>query len=481
LEVSYSAPAQMSGHAVLDVAHQVWPGQEDLAGHVCSLGFLFLYELITGTKHAKILNTDNSLSFATLLYEMYSDKSENTLLSSVISILCKFPSIIPLMPKFKDDRQYKKATIQGAPTDNDPVSPLGRLLTTCLQVIQTEISELLEEQPDWDESPPLQKKDISVNLLCTSRFKNPDNNMNDEITNSNVSTSIERNAMWIVPNISDFSCDNRLLKEIQPELNNDSITNNLDPLLSLSLQEIEEFSTLPLSSINLDNYITDISRIDNNLAPIDEVLPFNISGHNQANSKVAKNMLNRLSTDMKEYAVTQNEGFTSKLKFLLPIEMISKEGVDDIYLINNYVNEALVELDTLINSLADLRDRDNLYVETSIPWLLDRVNSVHEVDFNNNDSTESCNKSTDIADTSMNIDNEGNSNQCSSNDIANTENKYKILYILKRICKQESRIWLEFLFSSFLSSNQIEDLSILNPFLTKEDIDLISVRLLYNF
>lgn len=209
------------------------------------------------------------------------------------------------------------------------------------------------------------------------------------------------------------------------------------------------------------------------------MLPFDISGHNQANSKVAKNMLHRLSTDMKEYAVTQNEGFTSKLKFILPIEMILKEVVVDIKLINNYVNEALVELDNLINSLTDLKQRDNLYVETAIPWLVDKVNSVHEINMNNNDLTESFNKSNDIIDSSMNIESDSNEIQSNSNDIESKENKYKLLYILKRISKQESNIWLEFLFSSLLSSNQNDDLSILNPFLTKEDIILISVRFIY--
>ena len=47
-----------------------------------------------------------------------------------------------------------------------------------------------------------------------------------------------------------------------------------------------------------------------------------------------------------------------------------------------------------------------------------------------------------------------------------------MIFKLKRISGQEATIWLELLFASLLSSNQLSDLRKLNPFLTSEQADI---------
>ena len=85
----------------------------------------------------------------------------------------------------------------------------------------------------------------------------------------------------------------------------------------MSSDELTTFSTLPLLNIpEISRFVTLTVRADCALPEISGDLPFDVRSHSQAQSAVAKSMLSRLSTDMHDYAKSQNMGKTPRLQFL---------------------------------------------------------------------------------------------------------------------------------------------------------------------
>lgn len=387
MEVYYAAPAQVSGHAVLELAHRFWNKGENSLGMGCKLGFLFLYELLTGTKRAHMLQQDVSRSLATLLFELTSDKDEESLLPSIISLLCRFPHLAARMPKFNDDRYIKTAQINAYSDDANPISPLGRLLSEILEILQTEITNIMMDFEDYPGRP------ISSPNTCE------------------VPTIRDMN--WMLPHISDYSCSKRAFSDISA---NDMIPKQL----SLSYAEIENFASLPLAAINISTYASDISRSDAKLPLISGTFPFDVSKHRYAQTTVAASMLTRLERDVREYADMTNQTAIQRCVFLA-----------DVYNDNGDYAASRTGLARLIDELEALRENDTSYVQSALPWL-----------------------------------------QQTANNVGDLKDRKRLTYVLRRFARVESTIWLEFLFASVLSSRQYVDLSRLNPYLSRETIDV---------
>ncbi len=425
LEVSYAAPGKATGQAVLSLINNFWDGMEDQAGNSKKCGFLFIYELLTGTKTAKVLNDDVSIELATLLFELMNDKDQPGVLTSILSTLCKFPSLIPLMPKFKDDRQYKNTLIKAAGDEgNGSNSPLLNLLNSCIEVLQQQIENVMSETVEYNDhpiTPPASTKVLNNKLLLQTK---------DTLFNSKT-----RAAAWIIPKVSDFSCNTRDLIDIN-SLNEHS--------LNISRADLEFFSSTPLGIINIDDYIQHVSRDVLGLSPIGETIPFDVSNHEQSKSAVAKSMLDRLKLDTLDYAKSQNNGNTPKLKFILALESVLRSQNSNVSDVIASINQCINELNTLILKLSSLREVDSNYIEAGIPWLLGAVNVV----------------------------NSSNTSEATSVHDAHTEDveKSKLLFKLKRCSKQESLIYIELLLGTLISSNQIYDLKRINPFLLDDDI-----------
>lgn len=68
-------------------------------GSELKLGFLFLYELFTGSIKVKILSNDDSQSFAILLLQLMADKHDRGFLPSILNILSRNPELCQRLPK----------------------------------------------------------------------------------------------------------------------------------------------------------------------------------------------------------------------------------------------------------------------------------------------------------------------------------------------------------------------------------------------
>jgi hypothetical protein len=270
IAVTYSAPTELSAHATLDVVGRVWAGQEDMAGHALSLGFLFLYELLTGTKSAKFLTTDCSASVAVLLFELYSDKTESSFLSSILSLMCRYPQLRDQMPRFRDTRQMKRTTIRAAADDLDPISPLGTLISACLGVLEAEMADLLIDAPEYDTHPlqppsnarvlaaPFEALQIQTQLSFPEKREDHDTGS----ATGTVLVGRRRAESWLLPCVSNYSCGYRSLQPISIPTRfsgNNSLTDSED-LLVVSDEALRVFATLPLAGLNLDAHVTHKSR-----------------------------------------------------------------------------------------------------------------------------------------------------------------------------------------------------------------------------
>jgi len=408
LEVQYAGPAQLSGHAYCDVLNAFWGEQEDTTGMYGKMGFLFIYELLTGSKTAKILSTDISRSLAVFLTELLQDKTQDSLLPSILNIMCKNPFLTSLLPKYNDDRTFKNTTVKAAADDQNPVSPLGALLMQVLSVFQEQISMIMGDFNSWEEKP------APVAVLC--------------------SVMSLADMKWTLPIISDFSCSRRLLSELKP---------TGDASLSLSSEELNDFSSTPLSALGVQEYTTHVSRHDAGLPEINDQLPFDVSRHNQAQTAVAVSMLTRLKKDMKEFANAENSNMLPKCAFLrdayTTVQTLATPSVPELPAVD--VLPSHIRIQELIQDLTALRKKDEEYVQVALTWLSDAINKV--------------------------------SGAAHPPDHSPLNNQSSV-FVLKRFCRLEATIWLEFLFSSVLSSRQFEDLSALNPFLTPSEVENIT-------
>ena len=450
-----------------------------MSGHAAHCGFLFLYELLTGTKSLKVLKDDVSASAAALLFEMTSDKEVEGAMTSILSLMCRFPRLVPLMPKFKDDRKFKTNTIKAVGDESNPTSPLGSLLGACLAVIHNEIADIIV---DVDESVAGPASPPQVCQLSRSPLPREQHGVS--------MAARVRTESWVIPTISDYSCGSRELAEI-PSLR------DCDALL-LGGSEIEAFSTLPLRQIGLDSYLRHVTRQQSNCEPVSGELPFDLGRHDHAQSAVARSMLERLRGDALEYAKSQNSGTTPKLHCILALEEhLQRAGASasrDSCV--GHVRGCCDRLDQLYNDLVVLRSSDSAYLESAVPWLLSRANDLsasppspaaakhvaHMVD--SMDVGTECERAVATVATASTADAvlsmsslEGSATADAADE---ARSRSEVLFALKRLGGREASIWIEFLLASLLSSRQLEDLLRVNPFLSEATVtDLTNVMVAF--
>ena len=138
-EFKYGCPRGLSGLQLLQSVNGVVCAQhpESMTGAVCRMGFLFLYEMLSGSCRIKVGANDDSLTIARLLWHYYGDAHDKTLWSSIISLIVANPHIRTLLPRFRDNRTSKTEVFLGTMTDSAPISPLNTLLLELVPIMQS--------------------------------------------------------------------------------------------------------------------------------------------------------------------------------------------------------------------------------------------------------------------------------------------------------------------------------------------------------
>ena len=261
---------------------------ESMLGAPLGMGFLQLYEMLTGSCTVKVGKHDDSLTVATLLWHYYGDAHDrNRLWSSLISLLVHNRGAVDAVPRFKDNRGTKIPTFLGSVTEEQPVSPLNELLADLVKTLRE-----LEEAgsltvpadpatyPSWPEPTEAER---TVTVYATH---------NDD-------KAARR------PRTTDFMCDKRTLRLpnfalLRERLGFEDVSQGL---LGIATSDLADMAGTPLSQLRPAEYFTAAEKGAGD--GVGKGLPFNVTEHPDAKSPVAKQMEARLIEDCQCYAKQQ--------------------------------------------------------------------------------------------------------------------------------------------------------------------------------
>ena len=154
LSVVHRPPqGSLGGQAALTVLQQVWAQGETMTGAVNGLGFIFLFNLLQGKEKCTIMRRDrggmgggwggggwggggwggggwggggggrsrktDSHRFATLLVQLYTDRTMKGTLASIINVMVRNPKVGRRLPFFRDNRRGRSSPVFNAWRDSD--------------------------------------------------------------------------------------------------------------------------------------------------------------------------------------------------------------------------------------------------------------------------------------------------------------------------------------------------------------------------
>ena len=403
-QMNFKQAKALSGVKVFQTVMSVMVAEpkEAMMGGMLGLGFLTLYEILTGTCKTKVgANMDNA-TIAMLMWHYYGDAHQNGLWQSVISLLVHNPFVIEALPKFRDTRTNKTAMILGKVTEEQPVSPLDQLMENLVPMLQAIADEDALQAPEQNfatlNEPTAEQRTIKV------------------------FASVDDDRASRRPGTSDYLCANR-------QLSTPNLTSILqgDPaaqeILRLSPEALRTLGTQPLGCLDLDKYVIE----ETPSKKVELELPFDISGHPAAKAPEAKEMIDRLSTDMKHYQDRVNGASA----FRLTADMCNLDVP---------VADKMALISEIESKVEALRASDHLFVQTAFSTL-------HRL---------------------------GNSTPVDSTEQGAKAAKAKALsFNLERYAGQEAFVDTSNIIGALVSTNAKADLQKINPFLTDAEADEI--------
>ncbi|KMS93935.1 hypothetical protein BVRB_026450, partial [Beta vulgaris subsp. vulgaris] len=187
-----------------------------------------------------------------------------------------------------------------------------------------------------------------------------------------VQTLKQYSDLWPIPAISDFSCASRNIRCVSREELPEQFKD-----LALSAAELEALSDAPLAgAIDLSASIMHQSRSESGLSMVPDELSFDISRHPEAQSAVARSLLDRLGNDLKLYADFENKGMFAKFRPIVELEA---------RLLEKSCDEAVADVGDLYSvveglgvTLEALRFADSDYVRLALESLIELSNKVED-------------------------------------------------------------------------------------------------------
>jgi hypothetical protein len=244
--------------------------------------------------------------------------------------------------------------------------------------------------------------------------------------------------------IKSYNCSKRIIKPSimkdasdetneskKTENDNDTESSCPDNGVGVTFDELNAFAKMPLSEIDINDFITFLDS--NNSIPSN--IPFDLSKQPEAKTPIAVDMVKRLKEDMKGFIHSLNSGRTPELSFL------TKRKIDQ--QINNTDNDdsytnAINELNILIQRLTTLSKSDESKMDQSINLILKETNSIIYSDDND--------------------------------DLGSEE---RILFELSKISRQIVAVDITNIMGSMMCNEYVHILHHINPFLSKQSLDSI--------
>lgn len=406
---------KQTGYNVIESVSALWDGKETCSGDYVQHGFLYLYSIFTGKTQVRIIDQDNRHTLATLFTRLLTDCDEFTLLPSILNQMSRNPELCDKLAAtavFNDRRKRRETKVSSEPLGDEP-SPLAKLFVDMIPQIVESQSVAKPDATDRATIEPL-------STICA------------------IPVTSQRG--WIVQTLSDYSNARRIFNTVAHE----------DVSMDAAARSV--FMSSPLQSVVSSDPAVSVfstsTRAALGLKPLPDILPFDVSKHEQARSDIAKSMLTRMQIDVKEYADAINSKVIQSLACLTPIvnkSIATPEEEERAQLIS----EAEAALLQLQRTMKALRTADQRCIDLATPTVLEIASQVT------------------IPPTE---------------EAGGADLRERCRYLLRRESGHEPQMIFEFVVGALLSSNAIGDLQLVNPYLSESAIqkmlDIVVVAIL---
>eukprot|EP00940_MAST-03C_sp_MAST-3C-sp2_P002781 g2781.t1 len=277
--LSYSRPKaeKLSGLEAAQGLHQWLSHGLKLRGGKHSLGFLFLYELMTDHLQLKLLPDDSAYNWGALLTRMLApDERSRGLLMSILRCAAFNKALSTTLPKYEDTRRFKFSTVFRG---------------------QNVIQRLMEKIRAHLSTPA---------VAGTVRWPQPDRMIHYTCATEKSLPSFEElcreHRMLVAVRVEDTGRAVNMLREIQQSG------------LRLTSKTIQMFGGSPLEEIDLSQYVE--RRRDGEALAVPSAMPFLscLGKHPRARGRAAASIVRRVVEDLKHYAEGANDRATPSLK-----------------------------------------------------------------------------------------------------------------------------------------------------------------------
>jgi hypothetical protein len=228
--------------------------------------------------------------------------------------------------------------------------------------------------------------------------------------------SYSQHRLWVVPRISDYS-----RSQFHLDVQNCAAVN-------IPLKQLQAFASKPLSPINLDSFVSYLTRAQVGEPQVSTTMPFDVSGDRASQTHCSQATMRRVADDVFKYAQKANSETSPTLIGFSPAE------VDALHSSPAVLSKATAQLSQLIKALNQAMDFDR----KSLRNLMKRALA--------------------IATSDERSDTPGSSGPNSEIDF--------LRFRLGQVGEKEPVSWFELLVASILSSSSEHDIRSLNPYMS---------------
>ena len=337
ISLKYSRPDDCSGPEAITYLCQLVEDGIDIRGKGGSLGFMFLYDLMTNNLPIKILPDESAHGTGCMLFRLLIDDSVAANYPqawTILKIMAEHPNFATSMPIFEDKRKLKLPSFGGDIFQNHIKSVCSYILAHLSEVT---IDRLGCKTPNLYVSP----KSVPVQPTL-------------EDDRSSVS-----GRDWLTPIISDFNKSKLILNCKLP-----NFMNSLEKFMTSP--DIASLVTVPLNIIGLQNYVEMKSLAGRNLPPIITESNFDVLNHPSSRSHIARLSYSRLQQDISDYAKDENAASAPVLKAFQDTEdQLSTVALET-------MTQKMMELGGMLKRL---KEKDTNFMKAAISEISNFANS----------------------------------------------------------------------------------------------------------
>ena len=381
------------------------------------LGFLFFYELYTGTLAFKILDSDSTqqLSSSLLRTVPEEDSKRGSMLMSILRILDAHPvlSAAPAIPKYEPEEKSFSSMFKGGKEHISTFLSSVHEFLTNQQVTQIVAPPPPGAEKDWL-MVGTQGSDHPGNAISRRTFTYPALAVLQEMDRS-----------WVTLRVQNYGCNEREMRPVQHQSSGGDC--------SVAADDVAAYATAPLTQLtgSLERYIAKRTRSDRGLHAISSRFTdaADVEKHPSSTSHVAEEMIERLTVDVKYFADRENSIGVPRLKTMFDPDVVAMVANPA----GHQVSDAISLCQQLLDALRQLKERDVQHAHVAIAEVVKLANSEYHI------WSEHCQKDDAVL-------------------------------LLRRLSNHEPVLDYEMLVAMLLCDSGDEDMRKLNPSLLPEDI-----------